>query len=63
MYAKRASTHSILLNNTLNYLQNFVSLVNVEIFHLPGHVNLIADIMTRAVADNINFLVSSGAPN
>jgi dUTPase len=30
IYAKRNSTHSILLNSKLTYLQNFVSLVNVK---------------------------------
>ncbi len=29
IYAKRQSTHSILLNSTINYLSNIVSLVNV----------------------------------
>jgi hypothetical protein len=54
IYAKRNSTHSILLNSTLTYLQNFVSLVNVEIYHVPGTVNVLADIMSRAVNDNIS---------
>ena len=54
IYAKRNSTHSILLNGTLNYLANFVSMVNVEIYHVPGDVNVLADVMSRAIADNIN---------
>ncbi|MEG1724594.1 MAG: RNase H-like domain-containing protein [Anaerovoracaceae bacterium] len=54
IYAKRNSTHSILLNSTLTYLQNFVSLVNVEIYHVPGTVNVLADVMSRAISDNIN---------
>jgi hypothetical protein len=54
IYAKRNSSHSILLNSTLNYLQNFVSLVNVEIYHVPGTVNVLADIMSRAVNDNLS---------
>ena len=54
IYAKRNSTHSILLNSTLTYLQNFVSLVNVEIYHVPGTVNVLADVMSRAISDNLN---------
>jgi dUTPase len=54
VYAKRNSTHSILLNSTLTYLQNFVSLVNVELYHIPGTVNVLADVMSRAIADNLN---------
>lgn len=54
IYAKRMSTHSILLNNTLNYLTNFVSLLNVELYHLPGSVNVLADILSRAISDNLN---------
>jgi len=54
IYAKRMSTHSILLNNTLNYLTNFVSLLNVELYHIPGNVNVLADVLSRAVADNLN---------
>ena len=54
IYAKRNSTHSILLNGTLNYLANFISMGNVEIYHVPGDVNVLADVMSRAIADNIN---------
>lgn len=54
IYAKRMSSHSILLNNTLNYLTNFVSLLNVDIYHLPGTVNVLADVLSRAIADNLN---------
>ncbi len=53
IYAKRNSTHSILLNGTLNYLANFISMGNVEIYHVPGDVNVLADVMSRAIADNI----------
>jgi hypothetical protein len=54
IYSRRNSSHSMLLNSTLNYLQNFVSLINVEIYHVPGTVNVLADIMLRAVNDNIS---------
>jgi len=54
IYAKRMSTHSILMNNTLNYLTNFVSLLDVELYHIPGSVNVLADVLSRAVADNLN---------
>jgi hypothetical protein len=54
IYAKRMSTHSILLNNTLTYLTNFVSIANVELYHLPGAVNVLADVLSRAIADNLN---------
>jgi hypothetical protein len=54
IYAKRQSTHSILLNSTINYLSNIVSLVNVELYHIPGTVNVLADILSRAIADNLN---------
>jgi hypothetical protein len=29
-------------------------MVNVEIYHVPGDVNVLADVMSRAIADNIN---------
>jgi hypothetical protein len=35
IYAKRMSTHSILLNNTLTYLTNFVSIAKLEIIPPP----------------------------
>ena len=54
IYAKRMSTHSILLNNTLTYLTNFVSIANVELYYLPGAVNVLADVLSRAIADNLN---------
>jgi hypothetical protein len=54
IYAKRNATHSILLNSVLTFLQNFVSLVNVEIYHVPGTVNVLADVMSRAISDNLN---------
>ncbi len=54
IYAKRNSTHSILLNSTLSYLQNIVSLVNVELYHVPGTINVLADVMSRAISDNLN---------
>ena len=54
IYAKRNSTHSILLNSTLSYIANFVSLANIEIYHLPGTLNRLADIMSRAISENIN---------
>ena len=34
IYAKRNSTHSILLNSAINYITNFVSLANIEIYHI-----------------------------
>jgi hypothetical protein len=58
IYAKRNSAHSILLNGTLNYLANFASMVNEEIYHVPGDVNVLADLMFRAkditLTNNIN---------
>ena len=45
IYAKRNSTHSILLNSAINYITNFVSLANIEISHIPGAVNRLADIV------------------
>ena len=62
IYAKRMCTHSILLNSTLNYLTNFVSLINVEIYHIPGSVNVLADILSRAIADNLNCNLSRDHP-
>ncbi|RPH76228.1 MAG: hypothetical protein EHM77_09445, partial [Planctomycetaceae bacterium] len=62
IYAKRQSTHSILLNSTINYLSNIVSLVNVELYHLPGTVNVLADILSRAIADNLNCNLAKEHP-
>jgi dUTPase len=58
IFLKRNATHSILLNSTLQYLINFISLVNVEIYHLPGNVNVLADVLSRAIADNLNCSLS-----
>ena len=41
IYAKRMSNHSILLNNTVSYISNFVSLINAQFYHLPGTVNVL----------------------
>jgi RNase H-like domain found in reverse transcriptase len=41
IYCKRMSTHSILMNNAINYLTNFVSLINVELVHIPGGLNVL----------------------
>jgi dUTPase len=62
IYCKRNSTHSILLNSTLNYLTNFVTLTNMEIYHLPGDVNILADVMSRAIADNLNCALNREHP-
>jgi len=62
IYCKRNATHSILLNSTLNYLTNFVSLTNIEIYHLPGDVNILADVMSRAIADNLNCALNREHP-
>jgi dUTPase len=62
IYAKRMSTHSILLNNTLSYLTNFVSIANVELYHLPGAVNVLADVLSRAIADNLNHKLPKEHP-
>jgi len=52
----------ILLNSSSQYLINFVSLVNVEIFHLPGNVNVLADVLSRAIADNLNCSLTKEHP-
>jgi dUTPase len=54
IYAKRMQTHSILMNNVLNYITNFISLIKVELYHLPGQLNVLADILSRAITDNLN---------
>ncbi|MEI7489024.1 MAG: reverse transcriptase domain-containing protein, partial [Chryseobacterium sp.] len=54
IYAKRMSTHSILLNSTLNYLTTFVSVLNVHLVHIPGSINVLADVLSRAISDNLN---------
>jgi dUTPase len=62
IYAKRNSTHSILLNSTITYVTNFVSMSNIEIYHIPGQVNRLADIMSRAIADNLHCGLSKDHP-
>jgi len=54
VYAKRNASHSILLNSTLNYITNMCSLIRAELYHIPGTINLLADVVSRAVADNLN---------
>lgn len=53
IYAKRNAKHSKLLNSAITYINNFVSLANIEIYHIPGQINLLADIMSRAISDNL----------
>ena len=62
IYAKRNSTHSILLNSAINYITNFVSLANIEIYHIPGAVNRLAEIMSRAISDNLQFGLNKEHP-
>ena len=62
IFLKRNATHTILLNSTLQYLINFVSLVNVELYHLPGNVNVLADVLSRAIADNLNCNLTKEHP-
>jgi hypothetical protein len=62
IYAKRNSTHSILLNSTITYVTNFVWMSNIEIYHIPGQVNRLADIMSRAIADNLHCGLSKDHP-
>jgi hypothetical protein len=42
-----------MLNSTLNYLTNLVSLVNVDLYHLPGSVFVLADVLSRAICENL----------
>jgi hypothetical protein len=41
---------------------NFVTLTNMEIYHLPGDVNVLADVMSRAIADNLNCALNREHP-
>lgn len=43
----------------MNYM---VSLVNVELYHVPGTINVLADTMSRAISDNINCSLSREHP-
>jgi hypothetical protein len=54
IFTKRMASHSILCNNVLSYLTNFVSLANVSLYHIPGQLNVLADILSRAIQDNLN---------
>ena len=56
------SNHSILLNNTVNYISNFVSLVHAQFYHLPGTVNVLADVLSRAIADKLNCNLARDHP-
>jgi hypothetical protein len=51
-----------MLNSVLNYLTNFVSLINVQIYHLPGNINVLADVLSRAISDNLNCNLPSEHP-
>jgi hypothetical protein len=62
IYSKRMSKDSTLLNSTLNYISNFVSLLHIEIFHIPGSLNLLADVLSRAINDNLNCCVPKEHP-
>jgi hypothetical protein len=54
LYAKRNHRRSLMLNSVLNFIENFVSMANVEIFHVPGELNICADVFSRAISENLN---------
>jgi hypothetical protein len=39
-----------------------VSLINVQIYHLPGNINVLADVLSRAISDNLNCNLPSEHP-
>jgi hypothetical protein len=43
-----------MLNSVLNFIENFVSMANVEIYHVPGELNICADVFSRAISENLN---------
>ena len=53
IYLKRNVKKSLIVNSTLNYIENFLSLANVEIYHVPGELNICADIFSRAISNNL----------
>jgi hypothetical protein len=62
MYAKRNTKRNLMLNSTLNYIENFVSMKNIEIYHVPGELNICADVFSRAVSENLNCLIPREHP-
>ena len=54
IYCKRAGKQSLIINSSLNYIQNIMSLAKVSIYHLPGDLNICADIFSRAISENLN---------
>jgi hypothetical protein len=41
---------------------NFISLIPVDLFHIPGNVNVLADVLSRAVAENLNCKIPREHP-
>jgi hypothetical protein len=62
IYAKRLQRHSYLINNVLNYITNFLSLIDVELYHLPGQFNVLADVLSRAINENLNCALPKEHP-
>ncbi len=62
MYAKRNTKRNLMLNSTLNYIENFVSMKNIEIYHVPGELINCADVFRRAVSENLNCLIPREHP-
>jgi hypothetical protein len=62
MYAKRNTRRNLMLNSTLNYIENFVSMKNIEIYHVPGELNICADVFSRAVNENLNCQIPRAHP-
>ena len=61
-YAKRETKRSIMVNSVLNYIQNFLSTANIEIYHLPGQLNICADVFSRAISENLNCSILKEHP-
>ncbi len=41
---------------------NFVSIAKCELYHLPGAVNILADVLSRAICDNLNCTLPKEHP-
>ena len=54
LYAKRHHRRNFLINSTLNYIENFISMANIQIYHVPGELNICADVFSRAISENLN---------
>ena len=61
-HAKRNHKNSLSLNTILNNLSSYVSLRNIEFFHIKNRINVLPEILSRAIRDTLANLILTDNP-